>query len=511
MTSATQDTDRAIARGAGVNVLGTIGKALLPVFFVLIGRLYGAESLGIFYMAYVFLEIVASLTVSGINDGVLMFASRVVDAPDKEEELYNVFANGFVITLVISTLLIVLSQLGGPALIDKYYDNDDLLPALQLMVLSLPFMVVTIVVIAATKSKIIMKWEALLQGFFRPTLLLGMATIGYFIAPTIQTLAWCYLITWVVLGLISLWVFAQHFSYAKLGRQLVRFRLSGPMVGFAIPQNLNMTFSTFITNLDVVMLGYFGFRPELIGFYGMGAQIVRNVRQVKLAFSGAYAPVIARLHAQNDTAGMNDSFSMVSRWTTTLALPISLIVVFYRQELVQLFHGSFTGDTTFMLLLLVPPLLSCSVGLAGNIIVMTGHSVWNLVNSVSVAGLNLGLNYWLIPKFMMYGDAYGLVGAALATAIAATLISIAQLVEARMLIGARILIGQVYKPWLAAIPAVLIAIGMNHWMDDLNLLSRTGGFLAAVLSYLLVLKGLGIEAKDRDIFFRKNKAAAGAD
>ena len=75
-----------------------------------------------------------------------------------------------------------------------------------------------------------------------------------------------------------------------------------------------------------------------------------------------------------------------------------------------------------MLWLLVPPILSCSVGLAGNIIVMTGHSTWNLINSVSVALLNVIFNYLLIPQ-------YGLLGAAYATALAATAISIAQLEE----------------------------------------------------------------------------------
>ena len=51
-----------------------------------------------------------------------------------------------------------------------------------------------------------------------------------------------------------------------------------------------MTFNSFINNLDVMMLSYFGVSPELIGFYGMGAQIVINLRQVRLVFSGAYAP-----------------------------------------------------------------------------------------------------------------------------------------------------------------------------------------------------------------------------
>ena len=500
MAQTKQDTNQTIARGAVVNILGTMGKALLPVFFILIGRMYGAKTLGIFYIAYVFLEIVASLTVKGIKDGVLMFASRVVDDDDKDNETYQVFANGFVISLLIALLLIILSRAGARDLVFSYYNNEALVSALELMVLSLPFMVVTIVVIAATKSRIIMKWEAIVEGFLRPTLMVLMASIGYFIVPSLNTLAWCYLSTWIILCGVALWIFYFEFSYVKLFSQFKNFKLSTSMIGFAIPQNLNMTFSTFITNLDVVMLGYFNFQPEIIGFYGMGAQVVRNVRQVKLAFSGAYAPIIARFHAQNDLKGMNESFSMVSRWTTTLALPISLIVVFFNRELVLLFHGSFTYDTEFMIWLLVPPILSCFVGLAGNIIVMTGHSMWNLINSISVAVLNLAFNYLMIPK-------YGILGAAYATVLAATAISIAQLLEANYLVGAKIIIRRVYKPWLAILPATAIAVYTTQMPPELSFTVRLSLCIVSVIFYIFILKILGIEERDREIFSRKKRNA----
>ena len=171
MKRATDDTSKVIARGAGVNVLGILGKALLPAFFIIIGRMYGAESLGVFYIAYIFLEIVASLTVSGIKDGVLMFASRVVDDADKDEETYQVFANGFVISIVIACSLVIASRLGARELVYQYYEDERSVAALELMVLSLPFMVVNIVVIAATKARIIMKWRP--SSTVSPTCVLG--------------------------------------------------------------------------------------------------------------------------------------------------------------------------------------------------------------------------------------------------------------------------------------------------------------------------------------------------
>src|SRR5690606_19505175 len=102
-------------------------------------------------------------------DGVLMFASRVVEDPDKKDELYAILANGFVLSGAIAALLIALSAVGGPAIIEAVSPGQpELVPALQIMILSLPFYLFAIIVIAAAKSLLVMTWDALLIGFLRP-------------------------------------------------------------------------------------------------------------------------------------------------------------------------------------------------------------------------------------------------------------------------------------------------------------------------------------------------------
>ena len=117
----------------------------------------------------------------------------------------------------------------------------------------------------------------------------------------------------------------------------------------------------------------------------------------------------------------------------------------FRQDLLRIFHSSYTSDATFMLLLLVPALLNCSIGLAGNLIAMTGHSLWNLANSMAIAGVGLIFNALLIPR-------YGVLGAAGASALAGTLIYFLVLLEARLVLGTTLAWKGNYKPLLAAVP-----------------------------------------------------------
>jgi O-antigen/teichoic acid export membrane protein len=487
--------ERAIAKGAGVNVLGIVGRALLPAFFVLVSRLYGADVMGLYYLVTTFIEVASALSVSGIFDGVMLFASRAWSDQDdaREERLYRSLATGFTATIAISLLCIGFAYVGGPELLLQSYPQPEVVPAVQILALSLPFIGIPYVVVAATKSLLIMTWDAVLFGFLRPLLLVVLAVAFWPLGLGFEGLLWGWVIAHVVLTVVSLFVFARYFDLRRLGRALRHIRLFGPMMAFALPQNVNMTFNTLIGNLDVMMLGFFHFPPEVLGFYGMGTQIARLVRQVKLAFSGAYAPVITRYHYAGDRAGLNRSFATVARWTTIIAMPIAVVVAFLREDLLRVFHPSFVNmDASFMLLLLVPPILSCNYGLTGNIIVMTGYSVWNLINSVTVAGLNLLLLWLLVP-------AGGILGAATASLLAAVIVTGMQMVEADRLVGSRLAFREIYKPLLATVPAVGLMLLFEWTALGAWLPVRIAGAVAAAGLYFAALFALRLHPEDREM------------
>lgn len=496
MTDLANHGNKVIAKGAFVNILGALGKGLIPVYFILITRMYGPETMGLFYIVYVMVDMAVSLTVSGLNDGVIMFTSRFVAFKEKERETYDIIANGFVISLAISVLIIILAYFGGPQLILMKYSDKNVIKAVQSVVWSIPFVIIPVIVVSATKSHLTMKWDAILLGFLRSFVLIVFSVAFYFTGAGLFGLIWAYNISAVVITLISIIIFGRYFSYSKLFKAVFSFKISLPLVKFSIPQNLNMTFNTFITNVDVVMLGFFGVAPEIIAFYGMGSQIVRAIRQIKLAFSGSYAPIIARLYGQGEIEKVNFSFSMVSRWTTMISFPVALIVIMFKNELLRLFHPSFTSDTSFMLLLLAPPLLSCMVGMAGNIIVMTGNSLWNLINSMTIAVVNAYLNWLFIPH-------WGIMGAASATLIASLLVSSMQLVEAYYLTGARLIISKIYKPYLAIIIPVLLLTILSYSVSVEMFAAKLAVAVILVFLYIALLIGMKFEPEDRELFAKK--------
>ena len=444
--------EKELVRGAVVNMVGALAKLINPLFFVLVTWVFGTEVMGVYFLATFMMQIVIGAVAAGYNQGVIIFASPHADDADSPE-LYHVLANSFAVTLGLSALLVPAGLLLIDPLVAGFYsDRPELGSALKVLLYSLPFAALTPVAIAATKAKMIMEYDTAINGFFRPIALLAFAVVAWWLRLGLIGLMWAHVATHALCAALALWGFGRHYSIARTLASLPRLRLHRELLSFSVPQSMNMTFNRYLTRLDVIMLGAFGFSNHLVAFYSAASLTTSSLRELKLAFSTALAPIVARAHAAQDIEGMERALGRVCRWTVTAVIPLIILVLAFREDLLLLVDSGFTGDTTFMLVLFIPPLLSSAVGLAGNFIVYTRHSRWNLLNSFLVAGFNTVFNLALIPRF-------GLLGAALATAAAATVTAMAQIIELGLLEHVWLRLRFLHKP-LVGLLAVLVALAI---------------------------------------------------
>jgi len=211
-----QNLNKTIVSGAIVNTLGTIGKLLIPLYFVLVTRFYGTKIMGSFYLVFTMIDILLTLSVGGINDGVLMFASKFHEEKEKNDnDFYKILANGFLFSLVISFLLIAFFYFGGFSLLFEKYQQEDVINSIKIIIWSLPFTAFTIVVVSATKSLIIMKWDALIIGFFKPFFLILFSAIFYFINPSLKNLLYAFLFANIAILASATMLTFEHIIVSK--------------------------------------------------------------------------------------------------------------------------------------------------------------------------------------------------------------------------------------------------------------------------------------------------------
>jgi O-antigen/teichoic acid export membrane protein len=497
-------TQRDVQRGAFVNGLGILGKVAGPLFLLLVTRLYGAETFGIFVTASSLVEMAVAFLTTGFKDAALIYIARHADDEDERPALYAAFANALAFSLVCAVGLLLLAFVGGPVLLHRIYPqfSEALVPAVGLMALVLPAMAFSRVVLAATQGLKIMKYDAFVGGYGGPIALLLAALAFWTWQPNVFGLAAAYAVAQTVVFAGSLWIYAREFEWRPLGTAFRTFRLNREMIAFALPQNLNMTFNRFITNLDVLMLGALGVSAAGVGVYGVGSQIVREIRQVKFAFSNAFAPHIVRLYRRGALDELGAAYADTSRWIASLAVPLTLAVAALHPDLLRIFYPDYSGPPpTFMLWLLPIPYLISGFGTAGNIVVMTGRSHLNLLNSVTVGVLNVGLNLLLIPH-------YGLAGAAAASSLATLGLVTMEMIEVRQVLGVPLHADRFFRPHVAGgvgvLALVLAASSVGFY--DATLGVRIGLAAGALVVYALVLVVLSGRLPQPPPFLRKKHA-----
>lgn len=447
---AERDSARGVGRGAAVNLVCLAARTLHPLFLVLATRLFGPAVVGVYLVAVQFVDIVQSLAVGGFKDGVVMYVARYRDVAETEGEVYRVIANAVAVVLGAGLLSIGVVLVGGGLLLHTRGDPE-LASALLPLALTIPLYGLAEVAVAATRARLIMTYDALINGAIIPAVMTVAAVAFWYLDMGLAGLVLARVMG-ILVGLgVAVVSYARHFDLARTLSALRALRPHRELLTFSIPQSLNITFSRLIMKVDVIMLAYFGVEASLIAFYGTAADIILNIRHVKLAFSGAYAPLLARQFYQGRHEELERSYNDVLRWTTALVLPVVFAVVVFRSELLLLFHPSYTHDNTFMLLLISTPLLAATIGLAGNVVIMTGHSWWNLFNSFWVALANIIANSFWIPS-------HGLLGAAWATLMASFSLVLLENVEVWFLARLRPDPRRLYKPYVAAAIAALSAV-----------------------------------------------------
>jgi O-antigen/teichoic acid export membrane protein len=448
---------RALGRGAFINMLGTLGRGGLVLNLLVVTWLWGAAFTGLYLLAQAMWEVAVAAVVDAPGDAAVVFASRhaedAIDGLDVRARRYRALATALRAALLLAAGVVLFALVAARPLIARFLpDYRDLVPGIYLVALALIPRTLGQGAIAATKSMLRMEHDALLNGLVHPALLVGGGALVHALGGGITALLAAQLVVETVVCLLALHALGRYFSLRELGAAVCSGPPDSAVLHFVLPQALNLTFNKYIGRLDSLLLAGFGVGKVQLAYYSTAALLANNIPQIRSVFSGALAPVVARLHATGERAAFDETLSTVARWTTSIVVPVVLALTVFREDVLRLASHDYGRESLFILVLLIPSFTNCAYGLAGACLMYTGHTRVTLANSVTTALLGTGLMCVLIPRF-------GMIGAATATAIGTSLMTGLQMIELHHLERVAIRWRQVWRPHLGLalglIPIVL--------------------------------------------------------
>jgi O-antigen/teichoic acid export membrane protein len=467
-----------LLKGAGVNLIGAIGKFLTPAYLILANQIFGPAAFGLYALTLAPLEMLNNFVVAGFKDAVERFAARDPDETEATDGIYAVIWRCLVWVLGMSCLAVLaLAALGRP-LVELAWHRPELYDVLLLFTANIPLVGLMIILLSAARALMIMHPEVIVSSFVVPVTLIVVAFALHPLVPSVYGLVLAYTAANLVGVVLAAFYFTRYYSLRRLWAAR---KLASPekLVRFALPQSVNMMLTLATWNLDVMMLGSFVGDAQ-IGFYRTAAEIARSLTQLRFIFSGVYSPLVARYAREKNVAAMQESFSVISRWVLAVAAPLTVLVYLYRAEILWIFNPAYHLPATFIALLLIGPLFNAATGLTGNILVMAGFPVYNLMNGILLTVINGCLNYFLIPR-------WGLAGAAFATMVAQLGVGILQIIEVRWLVGVTVEWLKLARPTAGAALSGLAALGVHQLALPWPAVTIVGQGVVAVGVYLAVM------------------------
>jgi O-antigen/teichoic acid export membrane protein len=479
-----------LALGAGIGTAGrVIGRALALSGQVVLARILGPASLGLYAIGLSTLKIAGQYAALGLEKGIVRFGPT--DSGGGALGLRGVLRQ----TLLLAFLMGGVFGFGvfvlAPWLAEIVFDDLRLVSVLRLFSVAFPFYACLRVAAAATtiskRTTYYVVTQELLQPGLELALILGAFALGLrlegMVAATVLSLA---LALWVAMRLLVR-LFPSA-SEPDTGHSTSYRRL----MAFSIPVAAGGLLATLMTWGDRYMLGIF--RPTVeVGIYQAASQSSTLFAILLSGFNVVLNPMIADHDRAGRQSELEHLFRVATKWGLYLSIPFFLVIFWMPREVILVVFGDgFSQGAAPMVILALGQLVNVSTGAVGPLLVMTGRPVqWTSISAAMLL-VSVVLGVLLIPS-------YGLVGAAISTSTAVAGKFILGLAQVRRSLGMWPYDRRYLKGLLAAGVALAPLVLVRAMPSVLPLTRLALGGLACAATFGLTLLALKIDPEDQQL------------
>ena len=404
-----------LLKGAAVTfAVLALGMVMQFLFTVLLGRLLGANGIGLYMLALSIATFTSVVGRLGLDRKMLRFVAshRSLDQqPVLKRGWRSMMAAAAISSLALTLVLFV----AAPMIAREVFSDDSLTAPLRVMLLSVaPFGLLTL--LSESLRAIERVWEAaLVKGVLIPVFSIVFFAVLYAFEPTPRGATLAYAgATLATLGLAwSFWrrAISDWRKIATTDTPRFRETFSGVTSFASVAIN-----QVLIANIDLIIVGFYGTAVE-VGIYGAARRLSSLLTFVLTSVNSVLAPKFASLYSRNDRTAMERLGQFSTKLMVALTLPPILLFVAAPSLMMQIFGEEFREGARALVILSLGQLVNVSAGSVCALLLMTGHER-EMRRFTTVALLtNAGLCVLLVPRL-------GINGAAIASASALAILNL---------------------------------------------------------------------------------------
>ncbi len=489
------------AKGGGITFAGVF-FAYVARFAtgVVLARLLGSRQFGLYSLSLTTAEIVSGLALLGLPEALVRYVSLFVSRRDAEG-LWGALQIGVGFTTALSLLLGISLYVGAGPIAERVFHEPALVPLLRLASLMVPFLALGNTIAAATRGFGKMQYTAIGQNIIQPVIKLILVALFAIAGLTAGNALTTHLLSMAMICVLLLYFLNGLFSLRR-SPQAAR-RDTRAVLGFSLPLYLDYVIRTFRSNVQTILLGALN-SVTTVGIFTVATQVNIVGQMFHQSIVTASMPIISEFHGQGERERMARFYQAMTKWTFTLNLPMFLSVLLFPRPILSVFGRDFVGGATALTILAWGDLVNTGTGICGVVINMTGNTIFNLVNSIILSVLTVGLNLLLIPR-------WGLVGAATATLSAVTVVNLLRLSEVFVLFRILPYNKSFAKPVAAGLAALFTAWAIRQFFNtQAHLFYAALNVVVLFAVYVGTILAMGLSQEDRVVLARIGRRISAA-
>lgn len=415
-----------IARGVGVGSTGQgIGRFLGFAMQIVLARTLGLGLMGAYLLCVTLVNLANILSQLGMDNGVVRWVAHYRASGD-DARVKGTIVQALLLTFVLSVILAAIMFFSAGFLAVRVFEKPFMETMLKAFSFAVPFFTVMSMSLWATQGFKVVKYSAFVQQLVQPLTALVLVVVLYLLGAPVFGAVGAY-VTSMVLGSVLGLVYLRKVFPKITDRAVPRvfetrdlFRVSGPMIVASFMRHLNTWTSTLVVGAFVT--------TGAVALYNTAARTALLASVFVIAFNSIFSPIIADLYRRGRMEDLEETYKDVSRWVFTANLVFFLATVVLARDVMSVFGPRFVEGWPVLVIVAGAQMFGASVGSTGRLLAMTDRQRIVMYATVGTVILNVVLNFLLVPR-------YGIVGSAVATALAMVAVNAVTLMAVKRTLG----------------------------------------------------------------------------
>jgi O-antigen/teichoic acid export membrane protein len=413
LAAQSRSTGRELKRGTLFNTIAMLASNFRAIFTILIARLLGPISLGIFSVVWATTDLFTKFGIVGLDDAVTTFVARANATGDRARcrTLFHIAATlAVTLSAVVALLTVLLIKTFGHGLQLK----PEMASAMAVVVCALPGIALYRISTSVSRGMKVMHHDIYSRGLTES----GATTLAFLVALAVGFGEFAPEAA-AIAGTAASGIVA--FALASgLFRQLPdrpvpaisRGREARALVSYALPIGADQFLNAFIWRLDVIFLGLMvGHAPGVtlttLGIYAGVVGIAGGLRKVSQSFTPIFTPVVAGMTAMGERERAIATYARLVQWMLWILLPLVAVMTLAGDTVLIILGRQFRYGAVWLDIVALACATNAFINL-GETVIMVQRPALNFLNSLITCVVGSSVTLLFIWRLGALGAALGI-------------------------------------------------------------------------------------------------------